>query len=109
MAIEAARAGSNEVELDKDEKDEIVQLYIFRAYSYLITEQYTAAARDVKLARRVNPTDLRLMSLQQRIQMAVKQAADKDYYKILGVPRCDGLDPGWLCTFGSPSRVQERQ
>jgi hypothetical protein len=86
QAIASAR-GASDMDLDAEEQDRLVQLYIYRAFSYLVSEQYTAAAADVKTARRIKPADLRLMPLQQKIEMAVSQATTKDYYKILGVSR----------------------
>ena len=68
-AIESSRVNAD-ADLDEEEEESLVQLYIFRAYAHLSSQQYTSAASDVKLARRIRPHDVRLMQLQRRIQLA---------------------------------------
>eukprot|EP00049_Salpingoeca_infusionum_P012624 m.231975 g.231975 ORF g.231975 m.231975 type:complete len:1609 (+) comp15229_c0_seq6:101-4927(+) len=71
----------------QEEDPAMVQLLMFRSWSYMHQELYSEALKDVKTARRIAPNDVKLLSLHNQIEQAVKSATQKDYYKILGVSK----------------------
>jgi len=71
--------------IELDEKN--INNYLNRGEAFMLKEDYDQAIRDFNKAREINPQNPQIMEKLQRAQKLMKLAKQKDYYKILGVPR----------------------
>lgn len=65
----------------------MVIVLMLRATAHLSLQNYPSALADVRAARRLTPSDPRLLLLQKQVEKAIHAATHKDYYEILGLKR----------------------
>jgi len=71
------------IELD----DKNINNYLNRGESFMLKEDYEQAIRDFNKAREFNPQNPQIMEKLQRAQKLMKLSKQKNYYKILNVPK----------------------
>jgi len=71
------------IELD----DKNINNYLNRGEVFILKEDYEQAVRDFNKAREINPQNPQVMEKLQRAQRLMKLSKQKDYYKILNVPK----------------------
>ncbi|KAJ3275817.1 hypothetical protein HK104_003831, partial [Borealophlyctis nickersoniae] len=71
--------------LDIDENN--LNALIYRAEAKMAAEDYEAAMRDFQKAHELDKQNQRIISGFQKAQSLQRQSSQKNYYKVLGVPR----------------------
>jgi len=79
----ALRWCNKAIELD----EENINNYLNRGEVFMLKEDYEQAVRDFNKAREINPQNPQIMEKLQRAQKLMKLAKQKNYYKILNVPK----------------------
>jgi len=71
--------------IELDERN--INNYLNRGEAFMLKEEYEKAIHDFNKAREINPQNPQIMEKLQRAQKLMKLAKQKDYYKILNVPK----------------------
>ena len=75
-----------EAEENADEDDKL-QVILYQGEMMLILEKYEEAVRTFNRAREISPRSHHVNEAVNRADRLLKRSKQKDYYKILGVPK----------------------